>query len=201
VRTEIHFSQNHRYSKLDTERSAGRIPRVQAADSKDGDLAVFYGNLVNRGCIVKSAGVGASMPRFRSPEALFEVQAEAVDGILNGRRKAGQAVLIRYEEPRGGPRDAGDALPDESPQIHGLGKACALSTDRHFSGGTGGLSSGHVPPEDARGQRHRSGTRREGGGFMVINIPARAVQIALSDTELRRRRANQTAQGWTTRRP
>ncbi len=196
VRTQVAFSQNRRYNELDTDRAAGCIRSRDTAYSQDGGLAVLYGNLAERGCIVKTAGVDASILRFRGPAVVVESQEDAVERILNGGVKAGDVVLIRYEGPRGGPGMQEMLYPTSYLKSKGLGKACALITDGRFSGGTAGLSIGHVSPEAAEG-----GTIGlvESGDTIVIDIPARTVHVEVSDEVLAERRTAQAAQGWKPR--
>ncbi|MGC8518229.1 MAG: dihydroxy-acid dehydratase [Steroidobacteraceae bacterium] len=198
VRTQVAFSQNRRYRELDTDRSAGCIRSRDAAYSQDGGLAVLYGNLAERGCIVKTAGVDASILRFQGPAVVVESQEEAVESILSGRVKAGDVVLIRYEGPRGGPGMQEMLYPTSYLKSKGLGKACALITDGRFSGGTAGLSIGHVSPEAAEG-----GTIGlvQSGDRIVIDIPGRTVRVELSEEELARRRVAQSARGWKPQHP
>ncbi len=198
VRTQVAFSQSRRYDELDTDRSAGCIRSREAAYSQDGGLAVLYGNLAERGCIVKTAGVDASILRFRGPAVVVESQEEAVERILSGRVKAGDVVLIRYEGPRGGPGMQEMLYPTSYLKSRGLGKACALITDGRFSGGTAGLSIGHVSPEAAEG-----GTIGlvHSGDTIVIDIPARTVHVEVSDEVLAQRRAAQSARGWRPQQP
>ena len=198
VRTQVAFSQNHRYRELDTDRSAGCIRSREAAYSQDGGLAVLYGNLAERGCIVKTAGVDASILRFRGPAVVVESQEEAVESILSGRVKAGDVVLIRYEGPRGGPGMQEMLYPTSYLKSKGLGKACALITDGRFSGGTAGLSIGHVSPEAAEGGAIGL---VQSGDPIVIDIPARTVHVEVSDEVLALRRAAQSARGWKPQQP
>ena len=198
VRTQVAFSQNHRYRELDTDRSAGCIRSREAAYSQDGGLAVLYGNLAERGCIVKTAGVDASILRFRGPAVVVESQEEAVESILSGRVKAGDVVLIRYEGPRGGPGMQEMLYPTSYLKSKGLGKACALITDGRFSGGTAGLSIGHVSPEAAEGGAIGL---VQSGDPIVIDIPARTVHVEVSDEVLAQRRAAQSARGWKPQQP
>ncbi len=193
IPTQSAFSQNCRYPQLDTDRASGCIRSREAAYSRDGGLAVLYGNLAERGCIVKTAGVDKSILSFRGPAVVVESQDEAVEAILGGRVKPGDAVVIRYEGPRGGPGMQEMLYPTSYLKSKGLGKVCALITDGRFSGGTAGLSIGHVSPEAAEG-----GTIGlvETGDTVVIDIPARIVRLEVSDEELGRRRAHRSAKGW-----
>ena len=151
IRTTQAVQQNCRYAELDTDRKAGCIRSLEHAYSPDGGLAVLYGNLAERGCIVKTAGVDQEHPDFAGPPWSLESQDDAVEAILTGRVKAGDVVLIRYEGPRGGPGMQEMLYPTSYLKSKGLGKACALITDGRFSGGTAGLSIGHVSPEAAEG--------------------------------------------------
>ena len=194
IRTTIAFSQNRRYSELDLNRETGVIRDVEHAFSKDGGLAVLYGNLAEEGCIVKTAGVDKESLVFSGPAVVFESQDSAVAGILNGGVKAGDVVVIRYEGPRGGPGMQEMLYPTSYLKSKGLGKACALITDGRFSGGTSGLSIGHVSPEAAEGGTIalvREGDRIE------IDIPNRTIHLAVPDNELAARRQEiEDGHGW-----
>lgn len=161
--------------------------------SKDGGLAVLYGNLAERGCMVKTAGVDPSILSFRGPAVIMESQDAAVEAILRGKVKAGDVVIIRYEGPRGGPGMQEMLYPKSYLKSKGLSKLCALVTDGRFSGGTAGLSIGHVSPEAAEG-----GTIGlvENGDSFVIDIPNRSVRLEVGNEEIARRRAIQSARGW-----
>jgi dihydroxy-acid dehydratase len=193
IRTQTAFSQTCRYAELDTDRTSGCIRSHETAYSKDGGLAVLYGNLAERGCIVKTAGVDPSILSFRGPAVVIESQDAAVDAILSGKVKAGDVVIIRYEGPRGGPGMQEMLYPTSYLKSKGLGKVCALITDGRFSGGTAGLSIGHVSPEAAEG-----GTIGlvENGDIIVIDIPNRILRLEVGDQEIVRRRDLQTARGW-----
>jgi dihydroxy-acid dehydratase len=193
VPTQTAFSQDRRWDDLDLDRAGGVIRGGAHAFSHDGGLAVLFGNLAEEGCIVKTAGVDASVLAFAGPARIFESQDAAVDGILNGRVKAGEVVLIRYEGPKGGPGMQEMLYPTSYLKSKGLGKACALVTDGRFSGGTSGLSIGHVSPEAAEG-----GTIAlvEDGDRIEIDIPGRTIRLAVPDEELARRRTAQAAKGW-----
>ncbi|MGC9235590.1 MAG: dihydroxy-acid dehydratase, partial [Thiomonas sp.] len=193
VRSTKAFSQSCRYDTLDTDRAAGCIRDLEHAYSTDGGLAVLFGNLAERGCIVKTAGVDKSILTFSGPAVVLESQDAAVDAILGGQIKPGDVVVIRYEGPRGGPGMQEMLYPTSYLKSKGLGKVCALITDGRFSGGTAGLSIGHVSPEAAEGGAIglvRTGDR------IVIDIPNRVVRVDVSDEELARRRAEQDARGW-----
>ena len=193
VPTQVAFSQESRYDSVDTDRAAGTIRDAEHAFSKDGGLAVLSGNLALDGCIVKTAGVDESILVFSGPAVVFESQDDAVSGILNGKVKAGDVVVIRYEGPRGGPGMQEMLYPTSYLKSKGLGKACALITDGRFSGGTSGLSIGHVSPEAAEG-----GTIGlvQDGDRIEIDIPNRSIHLAVADAELERRRTEQQAKGW-----
>jgi dihydroxy-acid dehydratase len=193
VRTQTAFSQACRYSDLDTDRMSGCIRSPEHAYSQDGGLAVLYGNLAERGCIVKTAGVDVSMLKFSGPAVVIESQDAAVEAILAGKVKAGDVVIIRYEGPRGGPGMQEMLYPTSYLKSKGLSKACALITDGRFSGGTAGLSIGHVSPEAADGGN--IGLINT-GDIIVIDIPGRTIRAEISDEEMARRRGVQAAQGW-----
>ena len=192
VPTTEPFSQERRFKSLDTDRAKGVIRDAEHAFSKDGGLAVLYGNLAEDGCIVKTAGVDASILTFSGSAVVFESQEAAVDGILGGKVKAGDVVVIRYEGPRGGPGMQEMLYPTSYLKSKGLGKACALITDGRFSGGTSGLSIGHVSPEAAEGGLIGL---VEAGDKIVIDIPNRSIQLAVPDAELEKRRAAMQARG------
>jgi dihydroxy-acid dehydratase len=192
VRTTVAFSQERRYEELDLDRRAGVIREAAHAFSKDGGLAVLKGNLAEDGCIVKTAGVDESILVFSGPAKVFESQDDAVKGILGGSVKAGDVVVIRYEGPRGGPGMQEMLYPTSYIKSKGLGKACALVTDGRFSGGTSGLSIGHVSPEAAEGGL--IGLVQD-GDQVEIDIPSRSIRLAVSDAELAQRRAAMLAKG------
>jgi dihydroxy-acid dehydratase len=185
VPTQVAFSQNRRFEEVDTDRSTGCIRDAEHAFSKDGGLAVLSGNLAVDGCIVKTAGVDESILKFEGPARIFESQDAAVEGILGGKIKAGDVVVIRYEGPRGGPGMQEMLYPTSYIKSKGLGKACALVTDGRFSGGTSGLSIGHVSPEAAEGGLIGL---VEDGDRIAIDIPARAISLLVDDTVLAQRR-------------
>lgn len=192
VLTQEAFSQSTRYASLDDDRAAGCIRDLEHAYSSDGGLAVLYGNLATDGCIVKTAGVDASIWKFSGPARVFESQEAAVDAILGDRIRPGDVVVIRYEGPRGGPGMQEMLYPTSYLKSKGLGKVCALITDGRFSGGTSGLSIGHISPEAAEG-----GTIAlvEEGDMIEIDIPNRRIHLAVSEEELKRRRAAMQARG------
>jgi dihydroxy-acid dehydratase len=180
------FSQSARWEAPDLDREAGVIRDVAHAYSKDGGLAILYGNLAEDGSVVKTAGVDAANLRFTGPARIFESQDDAVSAILGGRVAAGDVVLIRYEGPKGGPGMQEMLYPTSYLKSKGLGKACALVTDGRFSGGTAGLSIGHVSPEAAEGGA--IGLVEE-GDRIEIDIPARLIRLDVGDAEIARRRA------------
>ena len=192
VRTTEAFSQDSRYRSLDLDRANGVIRDVGHAFSKDGGLAVLYGNIALEGAIVKTAGVDASILVFSGPARVFESQEEAVSGILGDKVKPGEVVVIRYEGPKGGPGMQEMLYPTSYLKSKGLGKACALVTDGRFSGGTAGLSIGHISPEAAEGGAI---ALIETGDRIEIDIPGRTINIALSEAELNARRARMEAKG------
>jgi dihydroxy-acid dehydratase len=186
VRSATAFSQSERWDSLDTDAAGGCIRDIEHAYSTEGGLAVLYGNLAVNGCVVKTAGVDESILTFTGPAVVVESQEEAVDAILTKRVKEGDVVVIRYEGPKGGPGMQEMLYPTSFLKGRGLGKACALITDGRFSGGTSGLSIGHVSPEAA------------GGGAIalvatddeiVIDIPNRTIELNVPDDELAARRA------------
>ena len=185
VPTQVAFSQARTWEP-EIDRAAGCIRDLEHAYSRDGGLAVLYGNLAESGCIVKTAGVDESILRFAGPARVFESQDDAVAAILGKRIQAGDVVLIRYEGPRGGPGMQEMLYPTSYLKSLGLGKACALVTDGRFSGGTSGLSIGHVSPEAAAGGL--IGVVQE-GDRIEIDIPARRIHLDVSQAELDRRRA------------
>jgi dihydroxy-acid dehydratase len=193
VPTQQAFSQDRRYESLDLDREKGVIRDVEHAYSKDGGLAVLYGNLAEDGCIVKTAGVDESILTFSGPARVYESQDAAVRGILGGEVKPGDVVVIRYEGPRGGPGMQEMLYPTSYLKSKGLGKVCALITDGRFSGGTSGLSIGHVSPEAAEG-----GTIGlvQDGDIIHIDIPNRRIHLDVDEEELARRRKVQDEKGW-----
>ncbi len=195
--TQTAFSQSRRYDALDLDRAGGVIRDAAHAFSQDGGLAVLTGDLALDGCIVKTAGVDESCLVFAGPARVYESQDDAVSGILTGEVKPGDVVVIRYEGPKGGPGMQEMLYPTSYLKSKGLGKACALITDGRFSGGTSGLSIGHVSPEAAEGgliALVRDGDRIE------IDIPARSMRLAVPQAEQEARRAEMMALGqraWT----
>jgi dihydroxy-acid dehydratase len=192
VPTQVAFSQEHRFDQLDLDRSHGCIRDAEHAYSRDGGLAVLYGNLAVDGCIVKTAGVDSSILKFSGPARVLESQDAAVDAILTNKIKAGDVVVITYEGPRGGPGMQEMLYPTSYLKSKGLGKACALITDGRFSGGTSGLSIGHVSPEAAEGGL--IGLVQD-GDTIEIDIPARKIHLAVDEAELKRRREAMQAKG------
>lgn len=180
------------YRETDTDRVSGCIRDVSHAYSADGGLAVLYGNIARNGCIVKTAGVDPSLLRFSGPALVFESQESAVESILSGRVKAGDAVVIRYEGPGGGPGMQEMLYPTSYLKSKGLGTKCALITDGRFSGGTAGLSLGHVSPEAAAGGEI---ALIKNGDMIEINIPARSVNVLVNEKELAKRREEEEARG------
>jgi dihydroxy-acid dehydratase len=185
VPTQQAFSQDRRFEDVDTDRAKGCIRDVDHAFSRDGGLAVLTGNLAVDGCIVKTAGVDESILKFEGPARIFESQDAAVEGILGGKIKAGDVVVVRYEGPRGGPGMQEMLYPTSYLKSKGLGKVCALITDGRFSGGSSGLSIGHISPEAAEGGL--IGLVEE-GDRIEIDIPARSISLKVDDATLARRR-------------
>ncbi|GGG70871.1 dihydroxy-acid dehydratase [Salipiger pallidus] len=193
VRTTQAFSTERRFDALDLDRQNGVIRDADHAFSKDGGLAVLFGNLAEDGCIVKTAGVDESILKFTGPARIFESQDTAVSAILTGKVHKGDVVLIRYEGPRGGPGMQEMLYPTSYLKSKGLGKDCALVTDGRFSGGSSGLSIGHVSPEAAEG-----GTIGlvEEGDMIEIDIPERKIQLAVDDAVIAERRLAREDKGW-----
>jgi dihydroxy-acid dehydratase len=192
VPTQTAFSQDRRFETLDLDRADGCVRDLEHAFSRDGGLAVLFGDLAADGCIVKTAGVDAGLLKFAGPARVYESQDDAVAGILGNQVKAGDVVVIRYEGPRGGPGMQEMLYPTSYLKSKGLGKACALITDGRFSGGTSGLSIGHVSPEAAEGGL--IGLVQDGDPIH-IDIPARSITLAVSKTEIERRRTAMIARG------
>ena len=192
VPTQTAFSQSRRWEALDLDRENGVIRSAEHAFSQDGGLAVLYGNIARDGCIVKTAGVDESILTFSGPAKVYESQDDAVTAILTGQVVQGDVVVIRYEGPRGGPGMQEMLYPTSYLKSKGLGAACALLTDGRFSGGTSGLSIGHVSPEAAEGGA--IGLVEE-GDIIAIDIPNRTITLEVSDEELDRRRAAMDAKG------
>ena len=192
IRTTEAFSQNREWKTLDLDRENGCIRSKEHAYSQDGGLAVLFGNIAERGCVVKTAGVDDSILKFTGRARVFESQDSAVAGILANQIVAGDIVIIRYEGPKGGPGMQEMLYPTSYLKSKGLGKACALLTDGRFSGGTSGLSIGHVSPEAAEGGA--IGLVQE-GDTIEIDIPNRSIRLAITDEELANRRAAMEARG------
>jgi dihydroxy-acid dehydratase len=193
VPTQTAFSQSRRWDDLDTDRQSGVIRSAEHAFSTDGGLAVLSGNIAVDGCIVKTAGVDESILKFAGPAKVYESQDASVAAILTGQVVEGDVLVIRYEGPKGGPGMQEMLYPTSYLKSKGLGAACALLTDGRFSGGTSGLSIGHVSPEAAEGGLIglvKTGDRIE------IDIPGRTIHLAVPDAELDRRRAEQDTKGW-----
>jgi dihydroxy-acid dehydratase len=192
VRTTQAFSQERRWDELDRDRVGGIIRSKENAFTKDGGLAVLYGNIAEKGCIVKTAGVDESIWRFNGTARVFESQDDAVSAVLTNKIKEGDVVVIRYEGPKGGPGMQEMLYPTTYLKSKGLGKACALLTDGRFSGGTSGLSIGHVSPEAASGGLI---ALVKDGDTIEIDIPARTIHLAISDREIAERRAAEEHRG------
>lgn len=193
IPTQTAFSQDTRWPSLDCDRANGCIRNYENAYSQEGGLAVLYGNIAEDGCVVKTAGVDESILVFEGKAKIFESQDSAVKGILNDEVQPGDVVVIRYEGPKGGPGMQEMLYPTSYLKSKGLGKVCALLTDGRFSGGTSGLSIGHVSPEAASGGA--IGLLKDGDAI-AIDIPQRRIDVLLDDAELARRRAEQDAKGW-----
>ncbi|MGF1759708.1 dihydroxy-acid dehydratase [Photobacterium sagamiensis] len=193
IRTTKAFSQDCRWDSVDDDRENGCIRSKEHAFSQDGGLAVLSGNMALNGCIVKTAGVDESCLTFSGPAVVFESQDCAVEGILGGKVKAGDVVIIRYEGPKGGPGMQEMLYPTTYLKSMGLGKECALITDGRFSGGTSGLSIGHVSPEAASG-----GTIGliSDGDIVDIDIPNRSIELRVDEHELAQRREATNQRGW-----
>ena len=192
IRTTKAFSQDCRWDSLDDDRANGCIRKLEHAYSKDGGLAVLSGNIAVDGCVVKTAGVSDDNLTFTGPAHIFESQDDAVAGILDGKVVAGEVVIIRYEGPKGGPGMQEMLYPTTYLKSMGLGKACALITDGRFSGGTSGLSIGHVSPEAADGGAI---ALVEQGDIIHIDIPSRSISFEISDEELSTRKAVMESKG------
>lgn len=193
MKRSLEMGSNHsRYESLDTDREKGCIRATTNPYSKDGGLAVLSGNLAAAGCIVKTAGVDQELFKFSGPAVVFESQEEASDGILSGMVKEGDAVIIRYEGPKGGPGMQEMLYPTSYLKSKGLGKKCALITDGRFSGGTSGLSVGHVSPEAAA---EGALALVRNGDIIEINIPERIIRVQLSENELGKRRSEEVKKG------
>ncbi len=198
IPTQTAFSQERRFSELDLDRTKGCIRDIANAYTKEGGLAVLFGNIAEKGCIVKTAGVDESVWKFTGRARVYESQDDAVAGILEGEVGAGDVVVIRYEGPKGGPGMQEMLYPTSYLKSRGLGKACALLTDGRFSGGTSGLSIGHVSPEAAAGGAIGL---IENGDEIEIDIPARRIHLKLTYIELSQRRQIMEEKGVAAWRP
>ncbi len=185
-------SQGVTFKELDTDREKGCIRSIGNCYNTDGGLAILFGNIASRGCVVKTAGVDESIFLFKGPAKVFESQDDAIEGILNNKVEAGDVVVIRYEGPKGGPGMQEMLYPTSYIKSKGLGKECALITDGRFSGGTSGLSIGHVSPEAAAGGEI---SMIEDGDIIEINIPERSINVLISNEELDKRRKEQESRG------
>ncbi|MGI1679661.1 MAG: dihydroxy-acid dehydratase [Cellvibrionaceae bacterium] len=192
IPTQQAFSQSTRWPSLDKDRDNGCIRNIDNAYTQEGGLAILSGNIAEKGCVVKTAGVEEELWLFEGPAHVVESQEDAVENILNDKVKAGDIVVVRYEGPRGGPGMQEMLYPTSYIKSKGLGKACALLTDGRFSGGTSGLSIGHASPEAAAG-----GTIGlvENGDRIRIDIPNRSINVLVSDEELAKRRKTMEAKG------
>ena len=192
IPTQVAFSQDTRWPSLDVDRANGCVRSAEHAFSSEGGLAVLFGNIAEKGCVVKTSGVDESIWVFEGPAHICESQEAAVEDILNDRVKPGDVVIVRYEGPRGGPGMQEMLYPTSYLKSKGLGSQCALLTDGRFSGGTSGLSIGHASPEAASGGNIGL---VEDGDTIRIDIPARTIDVLLSDADLARRRAAMEAKG------
>ena len=174
-------SQNAQWDTLDTDREHGCIRDLEHTYTKDGGLAVLFGNIAQNGCVVKTAGVDESLWRFEGPAVVFDSQEDACEGILSGKVKAGDCVVITHEGPKGGPGMQEMLYPTSYIKSRHLGKECALITDGRFSGGTSGLSIGHISPEAAAGGNIG---KLKDGDIIIIDIPSRKIEVKLTDEEL-----------------
>ena len=193
IPSQVAFSQSTRWPSLDTDRAEGCIRSVDNAYSQEGGLAVLYGNIALDGCVVKTAGVDESILVFEGTAKIYESQDAAVKGILADEVKPGDVVIIRYEGPKGGPGMQEMLYPTSYLKSKGLGKQCALLTDGRFSGGTSGLSIGHVSPEAAAGGAIGL---VEDGDKILIDIPNRSINLLVDDEQLKARRLHQDHKGW-----
>jgi dihydroxy-acid dehydratase len=185
-------SHNTLYKELDTDMKKGCIRSIDHAYNTDGGLAVLYGNIARKGCIVKTAGIDPSLFSFKGPAIIFESQDDAAEGILKGAVKEGDIVVIKYEGPKGGPGMQEMLYPTSYLKSKGLDKKCALITDGRFSGGTSGLSIGHISPEAAScGEIALIRT----GDSIEIDISERKINVLLTDNELKMRKAEEESKG------
>jgi dihydroxy-acid dehydratase len=185
-------SHNSSYNELDTDREKGCIRSIKSSYNTDGGLAVLYGNIAKNGCIVKTAGIDPSLFSFTGQARIFESQEDAVEGILSGKVKEGEIVVIRYEGPKGGPGMQEMLYPTSYLKSKKLDKKCALITDGRFSGGTSGLSIGHVSPEAAAGGEIEL---LKTGDLIEIDIVNRKIEVKLSDNELLKRQQEEELRG------
>jgi len=185
-------SQTSMFASPDTDRSAGCIRDIGHAYNKDGGLAVLFGNIARNGCVVKTAGVKEEIFNFRGTARVYSSQESACDGILNDQVKAGDVVVINYEGPKGGPGMQEMLYPTSYIKAKKLGEKCALITDGRFSGGTSGLSIGHISPEAA--EKGEIGLVRD-GDIIEISIPERKINLLISEEEMMERRAEEEAKG------
>ena len=185
-------SQEAHYKTLDTDRETGCIRSVKFPYNREGGLAVLYGNIAKNGSVVKTAGVDPSLFAFAGHAIIFESQEDAVEGILNDKVRAGEVIVIRYEGPKGGPGMQEMLYPTSYLKSKGLDKKCALITDGRFSGGTSGLSIGHVSPEAAAGGEI---ALLRTGDLIEINIDNRSINAIISDNELLMRQEQESARG------
>jgi dihydroxy-acid dehydratase len=191
-------SQDKYYDELDTDRVNGCIRSTEHPYNRDGGLAVLYGNIAGNGSIVKTAGIDPALFTFSGSAIVFESQEEAVEGILNGMVQEGNAVIIRFEGPKGGPGMQEMLYPTSYLKSKGLDRRCALVTDGRFSGGTSGLSVGHVSPEAAAGGLM---ALVQNGDIIEINIPRRSINVLISEAEIEKRRTAETSRGKMSYRP
>ncbi len=198
VRTTQAFSTENRYKELDKDREGGVIRNVENAFSKDGGLAVLFGNIAENGCIVKTAGVDDSILKFTGTARVYESQDDSVNGILTNKVSEGEVVVIRYEGPQGGPGMQEMLYPTSYLKSKGLGKSCALLTDGRFSGGTSGLSIGHVSPEASEGGLIGL---VESGDTIEIDIPNRTINLAVDEATLSARREAKGPLPWAPAEP
>jgi dihydroxy-acid dehydratase len=185
-------SQGVVFKELDLDRHNGCIRDIEHCYFRDGGLAILYGNIARNGSVIKTAGVDESIFKFRGKACVFESQDDACEGILGGSVQAGDVVVIRYEGPKGGPGMQEMLYPTSYIKSKGLGKACALLTDGRFSGGTSGLSIGHVSPEAAAGGEI---ALIRNGDQIEIDIPARTINVVLPQGELEKRKQEEVARG------
>jgi len=185
-------SQNSYYEELDRDRINGCIRNLAHAYTRDGGLAILKGNIAENGCVIKTAGVDESILKFIGPAKVFHSQEAACDGILSGKVQAGDVVVISYEGPKGGPGMQEMLYPTSYIKSRHLGKECALITDGRFSGGTSGLSIGHISPEAAAGGNI---ALIQDGDIIEIDVPQRTIRVKLNDEELHLRREKELSKG------